>query len=144
MAEPATDARLRASLPQIGEFLVLIELQLRYLTRMPKRVRAYSALAEEKFDLPVYPVVVNILPPGPETVISTAYDAEFLGLRARQDFRVINLWEVDAEEIRPYLDEDSSAQVTVQHRRTGTPSLRLIKTHSAEEMQNSLEFLSKG
>lgn len=61
---------------------MLIELQLRYLTRMPKRVRAYSALAEEKFDLPVYPVVVNILPPGPETVISTAYDAEFLGLRA--------------------------------------------------------------
>ncbi|HEX8999105.1 MAG TPA: hypothetical protein VGB07_04330, partial [Blastocatellia bacterium] len=88
---------------------------------MPKRVRAYSALAEEKFDLPVYPVVVNILPPGPETVLSTAYDAEFLGLRARQDFRVINLWEVDAEEILPYLDEDSSAQVTVQHRRTSAP-----------------------
>src|SRR5215210_5104991 len=95
----ATDALVRASLPQIGEFLVLIELQLRYLLRMPKRVRAYAALAEEKYDLPVYPVVVNILPPGPETVIATAYDEEFMGLRARQDFRVINLWEVEAEEV---------------------------------------------
>src|SRR5215211_6457672 len=55
----ATDALVRASLPQIGEFLVLIELQLRYLARMPKRVRAYAALAEEKLDLPVYPVVVR-------------------------------------------------------------------------------------
>lgn len=95
----ATDALVRASLPHIGEFLVLIELQLRYLLRMPKRVRAYAALAEEKYDLPVYPVVVNILTPGPETVIATAYDAEFMGLRARQDFRVLNVWEVDVEEI---------------------------------------------
>jgi hypothetical protein len=31
--------------PQEGEFLVINELQLRYQTEMPRRVRAYSALA---------------------------------------------------------------------------------------------------
>lgn len=95
----ATDVLVRASLPEIGEFLVLIELQLRPQKRMPKRVRAYAGLAEEKYDLPVYCVVINVLPPGPETVITTAYDVEFLGQRARQDFRVINLCDIDAEEI---------------------------------------------
>jgi predicted transposase YdaD len=95
----ATDVLVRAALPVIGEFLVLIEFQLRHQKRMPKRVRAYAGLAEEKCDLPVYCVVVNVLPPGPETVVATAYDAEFLGQRAHQDFRVINLSEVDAEEV---------------------------------------------
>jgi predicted transposase YdaD len=95
----ATDVLMRAALPMIGEFLVLIEFQLRYQKRMPKRVRAYAGLAEEKYDLPVYCVVVNILPPGPETVVATAYDAEFLGQRAHQDFRVINFSEIDAEEV---------------------------------------------
>jgi hypothetical protein len=28
-----------------------------------------------------------------------ADDQEFLGLRARQDFRAINFWEIDAEEV---------------------------------------------
>jgi predicted transposase YdaD len=95
----ATDVLVRAALPLIGEFLVLIEFQLRYQKRMPKRVRAYAGLAEEKYDLPVYCVVVNVLPPGPETVVVTAYDAEFLGQRAHQDFRVINFSEIDAEEV---------------------------------------------
>jgi len=95
----ATDVLMRAALPVIGEFLVLIEFQLRYQKRMPKRVRAYAGLAEEKYDLPVFCVVVNVLPPGPETVVATAYDAEFLGQRARQDFRVINFSEIDAEEV---------------------------------------------
>ncbi|NOT62883.1 MAG: DUF4351 domain-containing protein [Acidobacteria bacterium] len=95
----ATDVLVRAALPVTGEFLVLIEFQLRPQKRMPKRVRAYAGLAEEKYDLPVYCVVVNVLPPGPETVIETAYDAEFLGQRAHQDFRVINFAEIDVEEV---------------------------------------------
>lgn len=100
----ATDVLMRAALPVIGEFLVLIEFQLRYQKRMPKRVRAYAGLAEEKYDLPVYCVVVNVLPPGPETEVATAYDTEFLGQRARQDFHVINFSEIDAEEVwrRPF------------------------------------------
>jgi predicted transposase YdaD len=95
----ATDALVRAATPELGEFLVLIELQLRYQARMPRRLRAYAALAEEKYDLLVYPVLINILQPGPETVIAAAYESELMGLRARQDYRVINLWEVDAEEV---------------------------------------------
>lgn len=47
--------------PEEGEFLVIIELQLRPDPRMAIRLEAYAALAEEKFGLPVYAVVVIIL-----------------------------------------------------------------------------------
>jgi predicted transposase YdaD len=50
----ASDDLMRAKLPDVGEFLVLIELQLRAQARMPKRIRAHAALAEEKYDLPVF------------------------------------------------------------------------------------------
>ncbi len=62
---------------------------------MPRRMRAYIALAEEKYNLPVYPVLINILKVS-ETEIPTSYQSEFAGITARQDYRVINLWEVDA------------------------------------------------
>ncbi len=91
------DVLVKASSPQQGEFLVLNELQFRYDSRMPKRMRAYAALAEEKYDLPVYPVVVNILPPEPAVTIPTRYEFNLLGIQARQDYRVINLWEVDVD-----------------------------------------------
>ena len=42
-----TDVLVQAYNPQIGNFLVLNELQLRYTNRMPQRMRAYAALAEE-------------------------------------------------------------------------------------------------
>ncbi|MBD2043654.1 DUF4351 domain-containing protein [Microcoleus sp. FACHB-672] len=92
-----SDVLLKASSPEHGEFLVLNELQLRYTPRMPKRMRAYAALAEEKYNLPVYPVLINILQPTPGVVVATGYQSEFMGLQARQDYRTINLWEVDAE-----------------------------------------------
>ena len=57
-------------------------------------MRAYVALAEEKYNLPVYPVLINILKVS-ETEIPSSYQSEFAGLQARQDYRVINLWEVD-------------------------------------------------
>lgn len=63
---------------------------------MPQRMRAYAALAEERYNLPIYPVLINILPPSDSIVIPTRYESEFMGLRATQDYRVINLWEVDA------------------------------------------------
>lgn len=64
---------------------------------MPQRMRAYAALAEEKYNLPVYPVLVNILPPASTIEIVSRYQSEFMGLQARQDYRVINLWEIEAE-----------------------------------------------
>lgn len=51
---------------------------------MPKRMRAYAALAEEKYNLPTYPVVVNILKEG-NIEIPTSYQSDFARLWARQD-----------------------------------------------------------
>ncbi len=92
------DVLQKAFHPDLGEFLTLTEVQLRPDPRIPKRVRAYTALAEERYNLPVYPVVVNILPPSRKVDPSiNSYSYEILGLQIRQDYRVINLWEIDAE-----------------------------------------------
>ena len=91
-----SDVLVRATSSQYGEFLVLNELQLRYKPDIPKRMRAYAALAEEKYNLPTYPVLANILKEG-NVEIPTRYESEFARLQARQDYRVINLWEVDVE-----------------------------------------------
>ncbi|HEY9795020.1 MAG TPA: Rpn family recombination-promoting nuclease/putative transposase [Leptolyngbyaceae cyanobacterium] len=92
-----TDVLVQAYNPQIGNFLVLNELQLRYTNRMPQRMRAYAALAEERYNLPVYPVLINILQPTPGVVIATGYESEVFGLQALQEYRTINLWEIDVE-----------------------------------------------
>lgn len=89
------DVLLKVSSPQEGEFLILNELQLRYIPRMPQRIRAYAALAEERYSLPVYPVLINILPISTNQVIPNYYHSEIMGMMAHQDYRVINLWEVD-------------------------------------------------
>jgi predicted transposase YdaD len=41
--------------------------------------------------------LVNILPPASTVTIASQYQSEVLGLTARQDYRVINLWEIDAD-----------------------------------------------
>lgn len=92
-----SDVLIRAYSAQDGEFLVLNEMQLHYTAQMPRRMFAYAGLATEKYQLPVYPVLVNILPPSKKTVVMTSYQAEFRGLSSIQDYHVINLWEVDAE-----------------------------------------------
>ena len=61
---------------------------------MPRRMRAYAALAEEKYNLPTYLVLINILKAS-DAEIPTSYASNIAGLRAIQDYRVINLWEVD-------------------------------------------------
>ena len=91
------DVLLKAFSPTLGEFLIANELQLRYNDRMPARMRAYAALAEEKYGLPVYPVLVNILTPASTVEIRDSFRSNVLGLEVRQDFRVINLWEVEAD-----------------------------------------------
>ncbi len=93
-----TDVLMRARQPDLGEFLILNEIQLRYNDKLPRRIQAYAALAEERFERPVYPVLVNILNPG-AAHIPTQYHTEFLGLVARRDYRVINLWEVEAGQV---------------------------------------------
>ncbi|MCC5643221.1 Rpn family recombination-promoting nuclease/putative transposase [Nostoc sp. CHAB 5824] len=89
-----SDVLIRVESPQYGKFLVLNELQLRYKPEMPRRMRAYAALAEEKYNLPTYPVLINILKAS-NAEIPTSYALNIAGLRAIQDYRVINLWEVD-------------------------------------------------
>jgi predicted transposase YdaD len=93
------DVLMKVQSPIHGEFLILNELQLRYTDKMPLRMSAYAALARERYGLPVYPVLVNILPPSSRVVISNRFESDFLGLQSRQDFYVINLWEVDAETV---------------------------------------------
>lgn len=92
-----SDVLIKASSRQHGEFYILNEWQLHYDTGIEYRIRAYAALAEEKYRVPVYPVLVNILRPSPKTVIGNSFRSNFMGLRARQDYKVINLWEVDVE-----------------------------------------------
>ncbi len=89
-----SDVLIRVESLEYGKFLVLNELQLRYKSQMPRRMRAYAALAEEKYNLPTYPVLINILKTS-DTVIPTQYSSNIAGLQVRQDYRVINLWEVD-------------------------------------------------
>jgi predicted transposase YdaD len=89
-----SDVLIRAESPIYGKFLVLNELQLRYKPEMPRRMRAYAGLAEEKYNLPTYPVLINILKTG-DAEIPTQYFSNIAGLEVRQDYRVINLWEVD-------------------------------------------------
>ncbi|MDB9447417.1 Rpn family recombination-promoting nuclease/putative transposase [Anabaena sp. CS-542/02] len=93
--ERESDVLLKVLSPEIGEFLLLNELQLRYNQRMPRRLRAYTALAEERYNLRVYPVLINILPPSNKQSIPQRYESEILGITAHQDYQVINLWEVD-------------------------------------------------
>ena len=91
-----SDVLIRVESKEYGKFLVLNELQLRYKVEMPRRMRAYAGLAEEKYKLPTYPVLINILKTG-DAEIPTRYESNLAGLEVRQDYRVINLWEVDVK-----------------------------------------------
>lgn len=92
----ANDVLIKARSPVHGEFLIANEMQLRPDKQMGRRLRVYSVLGEEKYELPVYPAVVNILPPAEGVVIANHYHSEFMGLVAHQDYKVVNLWEVEA------------------------------------------------
>jgi predicted transposase YdaD len=91
-----SDVLIRAESKEYGEFMVLNELQLRYKSELPRRMRAYAGLAEEKYKLPTYPVLINILKTG-DAEIPTRFESNLAGLEVRQDYRVINLWEVDVK-----------------------------------------------
>jgi len=91
------DILLKVTHPELGEFLLLNELQLRYNRKVPRRMRAYIALVEEKYELPVYPVLLNILPHVVNPQVPTWYESTFQGIRAYQNYQVVNLWEVEVQ-----------------------------------------------
>ncbi|MFP4438500.1 MAG: Rpn family recombination-promoting nuclease/putative transposase [Chloroflexaceae bacterium] len=91
----ASDAVILAHAPDVDDFVIVNEVQLRYTQPMPRRIAAYAALAEEHYNLPVYPVLINILPPAATVTVADRYESSFMGMQARRDYRVINLWEVD-------------------------------------------------
>jgi len=80
-----------------GEFIVLNRWELDYNRDVPRSMAASVAMAREKYRLPIYPVLVNILRPSRGTVINNSFQSSCLNLQVRQDFRVINLWNVDVE-----------------------------------------------
>ena len=80
-------------------FLLLVELQLHYDPQRPRRMQAYAALAEEKYRLPVYPLVFYLLPPSPSVSLPDRYYSKFRGLVARRDFRVVKAWELEARDV---------------------------------------------
>lgn len=93
----ANDALVKVESPHQGLFLIVNEIQFRPDKRMARRIRAYAALAEERYELNVYPVVVNLLPPAQGTIIDNSYHSEFMSITAHQDFKVINLWEIEVD-----------------------------------------------
>jgi predicted transposase YdaD len=86
---PVTDAAGR-------RFIILFELQYLLDMEMPWRVNAYCAVAEQRYRLPVFAVVVNFQPPPAGMVVPSVFESECFGLRVRREYRVINLWEVPA------------------------------------------------
>ena len=91
-----SDVLVKAYSPDLGEFLILNELQLRYNQKVPRRMRAYTAMASEKYQLPVYAVLINLLEASSGTIASS-FESNFAGQRAIQEYQVINLWEIDVD-----------------------------------------------
>lgn len=77
-----SDVLIRVTNKKGKDFLVLNELQLRYKYVMPRRMRAYIALSEEKYNLPVFPVLINILKDS-DAKIPERYESTFEGIYAR-------------------------------------------------------------
>jgi predicted transposase YdaD len=141
-----SDVLISVQSPQYGDFLLLNEIQLRYKSNLPRRIRSYTALAEEKYNLLVYPVLINILK-NSDTTIPTKYASNIAGLQARQDYRVINLWEIDVNiafqqqltSLLPFVPilkggEDES---------TIREALRILRTdNQLEELETVLAFFA--
>jgi predicted transposase YdaD len=142
------DALIKAYSPEDGEFLIPNELQLRYSGRLPRRVRAYAALAEEKYNLPTYPVLVNILRPASTVTVSDRFERTFRGLHAQQDFKVINIWEIDAEMV---FERSLSALLPLVPVMKGGDDLRLVQQacnllredENLSELDQLLAFFAK-
>src|SRR5437016_6106908 len=73
----ANDVLIKVRSPVYGDFLIANEMQLRPHRYMDRRVRAYAGLGEERYSLPIYPVVVNVLPGSYASI--NHYHSEFMG-----------------------------------------------------------------
>jgi len=123
-----TDAVVLVWSASEGQFLVLTEVQLRYRTEMPYRMNAYAGLVAEKYRAPVFPVLVNILPASEATVIPHRYESVCLGRTSRQDYHVINLWEIDDSAVIAHL---SGTLKLMRVPRPGPDSMRHWPLNSA-------------
>lgn len=97
--EGTSSSLLQVYTPQDGRFLILTELTFNPKPRTPTRLTAYAALAREKYNLPVFVTVIYFLPPPADTTIESAFHSDFRGQQTHQDFQVIRLWELDAQQI---------------------------------------------
>lgn len=95
----ASDSLLQVYNPQDGHFLALTELEFNPKPRTPTRLTAYAALAREKYNLPVFVTVIYFRPPPADTTIESVFHSDFRGQQAHQDFQVICLWELDAQQV---------------------------------------------
>ena len=97
--EGTSSSLLQVYTPQDGRFLILTELEFSPKPRTPTRLTAYAALAREKYDLPVFVTVIYFRPPPADTTIESVFHSDFRGQQAHQDFQVICLWELDAQQV---------------------------------------------
>lgn len=89
------DSLVPAHSPSLGDFLVATEFTLRYNDQAPERMAAYCSLAREKYRLPVFPILMVLLPPADEREIPDRFESEFLGKRSLVEYGVVRLWEMD-------------------------------------------------
>ena len=92
-----SDALIPCTSASTGPFLMPTELLLRYNSNVSRRMRAYAALAEEKYNLPTYPVLLVMLPPGDDTEIPDRFEQLFPDKLAVQEYRVVKLCEMDVD-----------------------------------------------
>ncbi len=97
-----TDSLLQVNSSQVGRFLALTELQFRYDAQMPDRIAAYATLARRKYRQEVYVTVVYFMPPSKDKEIAEVYHRDFMGQQAHQDFQVIKLWELEADQVMAF------------------------------------------
>ena len=83
-----------------GKFILHIEFQSSYDADMPQRMMAYYARIVDKYQLPVYPVVVYLNQGNkklniPDEYVNSIYDEDIM----RFKYRVVKVWEIDPNRI---------------------------------------------
>ena len=92
------DCLARVSEKEGKEFVLHIDFQAEYKHNIPDRILGYTYRVYEKYKLPVYSVVILLKETGVE--IRTKTEIKVRDLRSlRHEYKVIKLWEVEAEEI---------------------------------------------
>jgi predicted transposase YdaD len=97
MIARATDVLLQVRNEQGERFLALTELQAHYDANMPRRLAAYAALAREKYLSEVFVTVIYLAQPPAHVVLADHFHSELMDQVSHQDFKVIRLWELDAQ-----------------------------------------------